>query len=206
MADVAFLAMDLAFHGHGDLAGPSPTPTSRPADDAEGRTLLPFYIAYRAMVRGKVESFELEEKEVPEGQRWQDLQRARAHFLLALGALAPPAGAALPGAGRGSAGERQERAAPRAWPSEAGFDHVRSDEVRKRLAGIAPDESAAAPLDQGLYTPEWRERVYAVCLEHAEEALFEGRRVVVDATFQEESKRRAFLDAARAWGVPVRCS
>jgi len=202
VADVAFLAMDLAFRGYGALAGPFTDAYFEAADDAEGRTLLPFYFAYRAIVRGKVESFELDENEVPEGQRWQDLQRARAHFLLALGALAPPAerpclvlAAGLPASGKSLLAKGLAR--------EAGFDHVRSDDVRKRLAGIAPDESAAAPLDQGLYTPEWRERVYAVCLERAEEALFEGRRVVVDATFQEEAKRRAFLDAARAWGVPA---
>ena len=201
VADAAFLTMDLAYRGHGDLARTFAGAYFDAAGDAEGRQLLRFYIAYRAMVRGKVESFELDEKEVPEGQRWQDLQRARAHFLLALGALAPPVerpclvlATGLPATGKSLLA--------RGLVEQAGFEHVMSDEVRKRLAGIAPDESAAAPLDQGLYTPEWRERVYAVCLERAEEALFDGQRVVVDATFQEESKRRAFLDAARAWGVP----
>jgi len=201
VADAAFLAMDLAYHGYGALARTFAGAYFAASGDAEGRELLRFYIAYRAMVRGKVESFELDENEVPEEQRWQDLQRARAHFLLALGALAPPVerpclvlSTGLPATGKSLLA--------RGLAKTAGFEHVRSDEVRKRLAGIAPEESAAAPLDQGLYTPEWRERVYAVCLERAEKALFEGRRVVVDATFQEESKRRAFLDAARAWGVP----
>jgi predicted kinase len=31
--------------------------------------------------------------------------------------------------------------------------------------------------------------------------LFDGQRVLVDATFREESWRRAFLEAAARWGV-----
>ena len=32
--------------------------------------------------------------------------------------------------------------------------------------------------------------------------LFEGRRVIVDASFREENRRREFLETALAWGVP----
>jgi predicted kinase len=33
--------------------------------------------------------------------------------------------------------------------------------------------------------------------------LFEGRRVVVDASFREEARRAAFIETARRWGVPA---
>jgi predicted kinase len=33
--------------------------------------------------------------------------------------------------------------------------------------------------------------------------LFEGRRVLIDATFRQERQRWAFLDAARRWCVPA---
>jgi predicted kinase len=33
--------------------------------------------------------------------------------------------------------------------------------------------------------------------------LFEGRRVLVDASFAAESRRKLFLDAAGRWGVPA---
>ena len=35
-----------------------------------------------------------------------------------------------------------------------------------------------------------------------EAALFEGKRVIVDASFREESQRRRFLDLAAKWSVP----
>lgn len=202
VADVAFLAMDLAFHGRRDLARSFSDAYFEASGDAEGRALLRFYTAYRAVVRGKVESLKVMEREVPEGQRWQDLQRARAHFLLALVELSPPAErpclvltGGLPATGKS--------VLARGLAEGAGFVYLASDEVRKELAGLTPTEPAAAALDEGIYTPEWTERVYAVCLERAEEALFQGRRVVVDATFQEDARRRAYLEAAHAWGVPA---
>ena len=33
--------------------------------------------------------------------------------------------------------------------------------------------------------------------------MFDGQRVLVDATFREEGWRRAFLEAASRWGVPA---
>jgi predicted kinase len=45
---------------------------------------------------------------------------------------------------------------------------------------------------------------YQTCLERAAKALFEGRRVLVDATFRAQTWRRSFLDLAAAHGVPGR--
>src|SRR3954447_22415847 len=46
------------------------------------------------------------------------------------------------------------------------------------------------------------ERTYAECLRRAETLLFEGHRVLVDASLREEALRRLFLDEAERWGVP----
>jgi predicted kinase len=53
-----------------------------------------------------------------------------------------------------------------------------------------------------MYAAGWVERTYAECLRRAEGLLFEGERVLVDASFREEAQRRAFLEAAARWGVP----
>jgi aminoglycoside phosphotransferase family enzyme len=87
VADMAFLVMDLKFHGRRDLADVFADSYFKAAGDEEGRALLPFYTAYRAAVRGKVEGMELREAEVPETERRDALDRARAHWLLALGEL-----------------------------------------------------------------------------------------------------------------------
>jgi predicted kinase len=96
--------------------------------------------------------------------------------------------AGLPGTGKSTLAAR--------LAERTGLTVVRSDVVRKELAGLSDKRP------ESLYTAEWTERTYAECLRRAERLLFEGKRVVVDATFREESKRRMFLDAAVACGVP----
>jgi predicted kinase len=65
---------------------------------------------------------------------------------------------------------------------------------------LAAYPARSAP-DEGIYAPEWTERTYAECLRRAGSILAEGGRVVVDANFVDESRRRAFLDAATRLGV-----
>ncbi len=201
VADMAFLVMDLLFHDRGDLARAFAVAYFQAAGDAEGRALLPFYTAYRAAVRGKVEGLELVEKEVPEAERVAALARAQAHWLLALGQLEEPSQrpclvlvGGLPGTGKSTvARELAER---------ANLCLIRSDLVRKELAGLSPQEQAPAPFGEGIYTPAWTERTYAECLRRAERALFEGKRAIVDAGFSEENRRRAFLELAARLKVP----
>jgi uncharacterized protein len=201
VADMAFLAMDLAFHGRRDLARAFADGYFRAARDDEGRTLLPFYTAYRAAVRAKVEGIELVEKEIPEAERTAALTRARAHWLLALGELEPPGRkpclllvGGLPGTGKSTLS--------RGLAEKCNFTVIRSDVVRKQLAGLAAHEPARAPFAKDIYSEAWTERTYAECLRRAEALLFEGRRVLIDASFRQESKRLAFLEAAVPLGVP----
>src|SRR5947209_8433212 len=167
VADAAFLAMDLTFRGRCDLAAAFADAYFAAAGDAEGRALLPFYTAYRAVVRGKVEGMEAAELEVPAGERAAALAGARAHWLLALGELEEPdrrpclvLTAGLPGSGKSTLA--------RALADLAGFTVIRSDVVRKELAGLGPDAPAPADIRAGLYAPERVERPYAACLRPAE--------------------------------------
>jgi predicted kinase len=94
----------------------------------------------------------------------------------------------------------------RSLAEHAGFDLIRSDVVRKELVGGADGparQKVRGDSESGIYSPEWTERTYEECLDRASAALFEGRRVVVDATFRAESHRRWFLDLAAEWGVPA---
>ncbi len=201
VADMAFAAMDFAFHGRPDLARVFNEAYFRASRDEEGRELLPLYTAYRAMVRGAVEGLLLGEKEVPQAERAAALARARAHWLLALAELEEPGRkpclvmvAGLPGTGKSCLAQ--------GLAEQAGFWVLRSDVVRKELAGLSAQQPAPPDLRASLYTPAWTERTYGECLHRAERLLFEGKRVLVDATFREERFRRAFLRAAARWGVP----
>jgi aminoglycoside phosphotransferase family enzyme/predicted kinase len=195
VADMAFAVMDLAFRGRRDLARVFADAYFHAADDEEGRELLPLYTAYRATVRGEVEGMLVMEKEVPEAERTAAEKRVRAYWLLALGELEEPRKkpcllfmAGLPGAGKSMLAQ--------ALVEKADFCLIRSDVVRKELATSTPSAS------KEIYSPEWTERTYAECLRGAEQLLFEGKRVLIDATFREEKQRRIFLEAAVQWGVP----
>jgi uncharacterized protein len=197
VVDMAFLVMDLLFHGRRDLARAFADAYFAAGGDEEGRAMLPFYTAYRAAVRGKVEGFELAEKEVPAEERGRALEKARAHWLLALGELAPPRErpcllfiGGLPGTGKSTLA--------RALAEQAGFEVIRSDEVRKELAGISFTST-----ERGIYTPEWSERTYRECWRRAENGLWEGQRVIVDATFSRERDRHEFLRGAERLRVPA---
>jgi aminoglycoside phosphotransferase family enzyme/predicted kinase len=195
VADMAFLVMDLLFHGRKDLARVFAEEYFAAAADDEGRALLPFYVAYRASVRAKVEGMKILEKEVPQAERTSDLAKARAHWLLALGELETPGHkpclvliGGLPGTGKSTLARK--------LVEKANFHMIRSDAVRKALADLPP-----GPVD--LYSAEWTERTYQECLRRAEELLCEGQRALVDASFHEEKRRLAFLEMANRLAVPV---
>ena len=200
VADAAFLVMDLAFRGRRDLAEGFGRAYLEAVPDPEGGELMPFYAAYRAVVRAKVEGLAADEPDVPEAERARALDGARAHWLLALDLLEAPrrrpalvAVAGLPGAGKSTLAR---------YLGEAlGFEVLASDRVRKELAGLDPETPAPAPYGRGIYAPEWTERTYRELFRRAGEVLFRGGRVLLDATFREERWRRAFLQAARGWGV-----
>jgi aminoglycoside phosphotransferase family enzyme/predicted kinase len=202
VADMAFLVMDFTFHGRRDLAQVFAETYFRASKDEQGRALLPFYSAYRAAVRGKVEGFELAEREVPAAERTAAQARARAHWLLALGELEKPGRkpclilvGGLPGTGKSTLA--------RGLAEQAGFCRIRSDVVRKELAGLSADEPARSPFGEGIYAPDWTERTYAECLLRTERQLFDGNRAVVDASFSAERWRREFLDLAARLAVPA---
>jgi aminoglycoside phosphotransferase family enzyme/predicted kinase len=208
VADMAFLYMDFLFHGRGDLAKQFANEYFQAAKDKEGQGLLSFYAAYRAAVRGKVEGFELAEEEIPEPERAWALTRARAHWLLSLGLLEKPGYrpglllvAGLPGTGKSTLAKGLSEL--------ANFSLIRSDVVRKELAasltlrvGIqrTPTRSVS---EAEIYSSGWTDRTYAECLDRAEKLLFQGKRVIVDATFREEKKRKDFLELATRLAVPA---
>ena len=208
VADMAFLSMDLRYHGRPDLADRFVDAYFAASGDAEGRTLLPFYESYRSAVRAKVAGLQAAQSDMADHERRDAERSAGAHWLLALAELEEPDRrpalvlvGGLPGTGKSTlAGALGER---------AGFTVLSSDRTRKQLAGVAAGESAAAAFGDGIYTPEWNDRTYEALLRTSIDFLRQGERVVVDASFREEGRRRAFLEAAVAAGVrPVylRCS
>jgi hypothetical protein len=82
-ADIGFLAMDLDYHGRQDLSEHLIRAFIGESGDQELIEVLDFYKCYRAYVRGKVESFRLDDPHIPEGEKREALKRAQKYFSLA---------------------------------------------------------------------------------------------------------------------------
>jgi aminoglycoside phosphotransferase family enzyme len=85
VADLAFLLMDLEYHGGAHEAGVLWCEYEALAREQGVEDLLTFYKVYRAFVRGKVHSFQVEDQNIPKEERERALERARKYFQLAQG-------------------------------------------------------------------------------------------------------------------------
>jgi len=81
-ADIAFLVMDLDYHGREDLSEHFVRAYAEQSEDREVMNVLDFYKCYRAYVRGKVESFRLDDPHIPEKGKKEALKRAQKYFEL----------------------------------------------------------------------------------------------------------------------------
>jgi len=201
VADMAFLTMDLIKRGRRDLAACFRDAYFEASGDDQGRVLVPFYVSYRAAVRGKVDGMKAREPEVGEVERSVAQAAAAGHWLVALGSLEEPRNRPCLVLSGGLQGTGKSTLA-RALAVHAGFTVIRSDLVRKELAGASGDSPAVAKFGAAIYSAAWTERTYRECVRRAEACLFEGKRCLIDATFRDEAERARALDAAQRWGVP----
>jgi hypothetical protein len=191
--DLAFLLMDLDFRGNRSAAvrvmSAYLDEASRlfPESHWEGLAALPLMLSIRAAVRAHVSAHSGE------------MEIARRYVAAALRNLspAPPTLAAvggLSGAGKSSVARA---IAPGLEPAP-GAVILRSDEIRKRLAGVAPSEPAPAQA----YAPEATAGTYAAMFETARKLLAAGCAVVLDATFLDPAMRARAEQLAAEAGVP----
>jgi len=82
-ADIDFLAMDLDFHGFGDLSRHFVARFAEASRDPELLQMLDFYKCYRAYVRGKIHAFTAQDPAQGPEARAQALKTGRAYFALA---------------------------------------------------------------------------------------------------------------------------
>lgn len=194
-AEIAFLAMDLEYHGRRDLAAHLVSRYAAEARDAELPTLVPFYACQRAYIRGKVDSLKSREAEVDPSARDAARSSAATHFALAYrytwshrAALVVVCG--LSGSGKSTIAAR--------LAARTGFELINSDRTRKRLAGLAPTARPGA----ALYTPERSAATYAAMYQAADAVLAAGGGAIIDATFLHRRDRDAARAVAARIGAP----
>jgi len=83
VADIAFLLMDLEYHGGEAWAKILWNVYRESAHENEADSLLTFYKVYRAFVRGKVNSFQLDDEAINPDRKDEAIQTASKYFQLA---------------------------------------------------------------------------------------------------------------------------
>jgi aminoglycoside phosphotransferase family enzyme/predicted kinase len=200
-SEIAFLSMDLDYLGSPLLSDYFAASFQKLTQDPEMPLLLPLYKAYRACVRGKVESLKSQEAEVPKQEREEAKNRARRYFQLAYRYASPPyPPALLIVCGLVASGKST---IARTLGDRTGYQVFNSDVIRKQLAGIALTTHSTAEYGKGLYGDDFTSFTYNTLLKESEGCLRLGKGVIVDATFKNPAYRRQFMDMAARLRLPV---
>jgi aminoglycoside phosphotransferase family enzyme/predicted kinase len=200
--DLAFLLMDLECRDQRAGANLVMNRVVQAEDDLEGLAALPLFLSLRAAVRAKIgatvaSGLDADEADKAESQRAE----ARRYFAAAEAYLTPgePVLVAVGGLSGTGKTTQARRVAPGLGPAP-GAVHLRSDAIRKELAGVPEDRR----LPESAYSPEKSAEVYAAIYDRAERALRAGHAVVADAVFGRPEERSAIADVARSARVEFR--
>ena len=78
-----------------------------------------------------------------------------------------------------------------------------SDEVRKRLFGIHPEQRCASEFSKGIYSSEVTEKVYSLLATKAIEAALSDGVAIIDATYSKKAFRENLRKLASEKGIDV---
>lgn len=194
LADIAFLAMDVERLAGEHLTRELLRYYGEFSGEHHPSSLADHYIAYRAQVRSKVaclrtaqgdtEAVELARQHL--ALCHTHLEQARVRFVLIGG---PPA------SGKSTLAN--------ALADRTGWLVLRSDELRKEMAGLPLESDASAEFEQGLYRPAAVAATYRELLLRAGRLAEEGETVILDASWTTAEQRAAARYAAARAGAEV---
>jgi aminoglycoside phosphotransferase family enzyme/predicted kinase len=194
LCDVAFLAMDMD-----RLAGPTATEAvwryyAEFSNEHHPASLAHHYVAYRAHVRAKVASIRHRQgdpKAAPQARSYLDL--CLRHLEMARRRLVIVGGS--PGTGKTTIS--------RTISERVGWSMVGSDSIRKELTGHGQTDREFVEPGQGIYSDDITVRTYDELLRRATLLLERGESVILDASFNTSTHRRAARAVARDCGADV---
>jgi aminoglycoside phosphotransferase family enzyme/predicted kinase len=196
--DLAFLLMDLDHRGLSEFAN---AVMNRYVDLAGEReadlAALPLFLALRAEIRAHVGVATAAAQAAPAAAAAQ-IETARGYLAAALAYLRPAAPCLV--AVGGLSGTGKSTLAYGLAPTMGGAPGgrvLRTDMLRKRLAGVTPETRLPA----AAYTRDSSRQVYEALYAAAAEALAAGRPVIADAVFADPAERAAIAGVAEAAGV-----
>lgn len=198
--DACFLAMDLEFLGRRQLSALFLEEYRRRAEDSAPAALAHFYIAYRAVVRAKVNCIRVEQGD------HEAAAAAGRHLSLALRHLrAATVRMVLVGGGPGTGKTTLARALGQSLDAQV----ISSDDVRREIEEHGDIDGVIGEYNTGLYSPDNVDLVYTVMLDRARRLLTSGRSVILDATWRHPRHRAMARDVGhqeRSPTVELECS
>jgi predicted kinase len=189
--DLAFLLMDLIHRGHRTDASIVFNRYLDVSDESDGIGAMPLFLCLRAWVRAHVTATAAKSGA-------GDTAEARRYFDLARAFLQPDPPRLLAVGGLSGTGKSTIAAilAGRLGPTPARI--LRSDVIRKRLFGVAPEQR----LPPDAYSKDTTERVYARLETEAKSAVEAGSSVIIDAVSAKAEERASFAALAQRLEVP----
>jgi len=198
-SEIAFLSMDLDFHNREDLSKYFVEKYIEYSKDYGIKKLLDFYKCYRAYVRGKVNNFKLNDKNISDKEKIESEREAKKYFDLAFSyskRLSPKLVimCGLTGSGKSNVSKNIAKIIK--------GKIIRSDVVRKELGGISSSEHKFDDYKSGLYSKEFTDKTYIEMINISRETLSKGISCVIDATFSKKKYRKEASNLAKEFNLP----
>ena len=207
MFDIAYAVMDMDARSRPDLGNAYLNTYVEQIGDWEGLQVLPLYLSRQAYVRAKVTSFLLDDPSVPAADKEAAAVTAAKYYQLAWEYTRSPSPAYGPQSGSsqgkltlmsGLSGSGKSTVA-RHLARHTGAIHIRSDAVRKHLAGVPLDEQGGADL----YSAEMTEKTYSRLLELGIKLASVGWSVILDAKYDKKKLRQDAIAGANSHQLPL---
>jgi aminoglycoside phosphotransferase family enzyme/predicted kinase len=199
MYDVAFTVMDLEARNKLEFANIFLNSYLENTGDWEGLLVLPLYLSRQAYVRAKVNSFLLNDSQVSESERQSAKQLARNYYRQAYQYTQAQSGktgklilmSGLSGSGKSTVARTIAR--------KIGAIQIRSDAVRKHLAGIPLEQQAT----DAIYTASMSQKTYDRLLELGVRLAQAGYTVILDAKYDRLAWRQPVIVQAQEQNIPL---
>jgi len=195
MYDVAFTVMDLEAKKRTDLANAFLNTYIEQTGDWEGLQVLPLYLSRQAYVRAKVNSLVLDDSSISEEKKQEATKEAASYYKLAWEYAIPRCGRLILMSGLSGSGKSTNA---RYLARGLGAIQIRSDAVRKHLAGL----SLEAEGGEDLYSSEMTQKTYQRLVELGGILAKIGFTVILDAKFDRLQFRKEAMAIAKENQLP----
>lgn len=201
ISDLAFLAMDLAYHDLHSLKALCVNTYFEQSFDYEGAVLLPFYQCYRAMVRAKI-ALLLAQQVEKDSLTYHDCMAQFTHYIELADAytITPPATLTITvGASGSGKSVYTEQLLTQTEALRLRSDVFRKHHFKQDPLSLTPESQRPA-----MYSEETTHLIYQQLIQTAEMLLKANQSVIIDAACLKQWQRQGFHDLADRLQIPFK--